>query len=91
MAEQIYEFRVSAKELEYLRQLALGDESFARIMCLPDTTSGRGASLQLSRTAAGHVRDRLMNEMDMVGFDESYAPNERGQILEGLIDRFFLR
>lgn len=91
MKELTHEFRVSAKELEYLLQIALRDESLAGLIRPQDLTRGRGATLRLSRTAAEQLRDRLMNEMDVVGFDESYIPNEQGRIIEALIDRFFVR
>ncbi len=84
-------FRVSAKELGYLRMLASRYKSLAVLIRPQGLICGRGATLQLSRSDAGRLRDILMNEMDMVGFDENYLPNEQGQIIEALIDRFFLR
>ncbi len=91
MADQISEFQVSAGELEYLRQLASRDGSLAGPLCVHEAGSGGGATLRLSREAAKQLRDRLMDEMDLVGFDENYLPNEQGLIIEALIDCLFLR
>jgi len=90
MAEN-YEFHLSAKEVDYLKQLASRDESFARLLKLQDGIPGRKVMIRLTRAEAGQLREYLMTQMDVVGFDENYAPNEQGQMLEGLTDKFFIR
>ena len=90
MVDKSHEFRVSAKESEYLKQLASRDESLAGLLrfqegaawsCDDPTKSSRSQTTKGTLNGAdGHS-----------GFDENYSPNEEGQMLEELIDRFFLR
>ena len=90
MADEIREFRVSAMEVEYLKELASRDESLARLLKVEEGAHRR-VILQLSCEDVSQLRDCLMTHMDGVGFDEDYSPNEQGRILEALIDRLFLQ
>lgn len=85
------EFLVSAKELEYLKQLASRDESFARLLKNPEVPSGQKPVIRLTRPEAEQLREYLMSRMDKSGFDQNYEPNSEGKILEELTDRFFVR
>jgi len=66
MMEETDEFRVSADELEYLKQLVSRDESLAGL-------------LRFQEGAAAAI-----------GFDKNHSPNEQGQMLKQLIDRFYV-
>jgi hypothetical protein len=90
MANEYHEFTMSAKESEYLKQLASRDESLAGLLRFQEGAHGR-VTIRLSPAEAKQLRECLMAQMDVVGFDENYFPNEEGQMLEELIDRFFLR
>lgn len=89
--EEQYEFQLPWKEFEYLEQLALSAESLANILRCQKGTPGRRVTLRLSRADAVQIREYLSTQLPIVGFDENYFPNEQGQMLEELIDRFFLR
>ncbi len=91
MQEVNHEFHVSAKELEYLRQLASRDKSLADLLGLQESPGGSSTTIRLARANAEQLRDYLTTQLATVGFDKNYSPNEQGQMLEKLIDRFYLR
>jgi hypothetical protein len=89
MIEDTAEFRVSAHELEYLNQLVSRDESLSGLPRFPDHVPDRRVTLRLSRADAERLRDSLTKQLAVAGFDGNYRPNERGKMLEELIDRFY--
>ncbi len=78
MMEENHEFRVSAEELEYLKQLALRDESLGRLLRFQKGPHDRGATIDLTRTETRQLREHLTTQLAKVGFDENYSPNEQG-------------
>lgn len=89
--EEIYEFKLSRNEADYLKQLVSHDESLIRLMKFHDGERSAKLFIRLTRSQATQLREFLMSRMDLVGFDENYEPNEEGRMLEDLIDRFFSR
>jgi hypothetical protein len=53
-------------------------------------TAGATVTVRLRRADAERLRDRLTRVLAEVGFDENYSPHQRGQLLEKLIDKFYL-
>jgi hypothetical protein len=90
MAEDNVAFRLPASEFRYLRQLSFADESLTTLIRSQGVTSHDTAVVRLSRVQAERLRDYLTARLAAVGFDENYLPNEQGQMLENLIDRFHL-
>jgi len=90
MMEETDEFRVSADELEYLKQLVSRDESLAGLLRFQEGAAGRRGTIRLSRRDAEQLRDYLTTQLAAIGFDKNYSPNEQGQMLEQLIDRFYV-
>jgi hypothetical protein len=88
--EERHEFRLSAKEFKYLKELASRDKSVANLLGLQEGTDERRVTIRLSRAEAEQLRESLTTQLAAVGFDENYLPNEQGRILEELIDRFYL-
>jgi hypothetical protein len=84
------EFRVSAEELKLLRMVCSADQTLTNRLTAATAQAPRGATIQLSRAEAEQVRDCLTTELAASGFDQDYSPTQRGQMLEGLIDRFFI-
>jgi hypothetical protein len=84
------EFQVSADELEYLKQLFSHDESLAAMLTFQEVAPSRTVTIRLSRDEAEQLRDFLTTQLAAVGFDKNYSPNEQGQMLEELIDRFYV-
>ena len=89
--EERHEFQLSAKEFEFLNQLASRDESLADLLSLRAGASGRRMAIRLSRAEVEQLREYLTTKLAEVGFDENYSPNEQGSMLERLIDKFYLR
>ena len=90
MNKETAEFQVSADELEYLKQLVSRDESLAGLLTIQEGARGRRVTIRLSRGEAEQLRDSLTTQLAAVGFDKNYYPNEQGQMLEELIDRFYV-
>ena len=45
--------------------------------------------LKISEKQADEIRDLCGEQLQLVGFDEHYAPTQEGKILESLVDKFF--
>ena len=71
-------------------ELVSGNTSLADLLRLGECENGRSAIIRLGRADVEQLRDCLTVQLAEVGFDENYALNERGQVLEELIDRFNL-
>ncbi len=90
MADKNHEFRVSAKEFEYLKHLPSLDALLARILGAAEVSHGDKVILRMSHTEAERLRDYLTMQLATIGFNEDYSVNDAGRICEELIDRFFL-
>jgi len=90
MKKETGKFEVSADELEYLKQLVSHDESLAGLLTFQEGAPDRKVTIRLSRAEAEQLRDSLTTQLAAVGFDKDYSPNEQGQMLEELIDRFYV-
>jgi len=90
MKEETNEFQVSADEMEYLKQLTSGDESFTGLLRSQTISPSGKVAVRLRPFEAEQLRDRLTTELASRGFDENYSPNNLGRMLEALIDRFFV-
>jgi hypothetical protein len=67
------------------------DEDLTRRLSAATEPAKRDTTIRLSRAEAEQVRDYLTTELAASGFDQDYSPTQRGKMLEGLIDRFFIR
>jgi len=85
------DFTVSPQEFEYVRQVVADDESLAALVSVGPQCAGAILTIRLTREEAERLRDRLTGALAESGFDEDYSPNERGRLLETLIDRFYTR
>jgi hypothetical protein len=88
--EEKHDFELSADELECLQRLAAGDDMLASLLRLQGHAHSLPVVISLSRSEAEVLREQLTTYLASVGFDENYAPNELGQMLENLIDRFYV-
>jgi hypothetical protein len=66
------------------------DESVARLLKFEEGGGSTKLILRLSREDARQLRESLTTQLAAVGFDENYEPNEQGQMMEDLIDKFFI-
>ena len=90
MMDEKYNFKLSAREMEYLNQLASRDKSLASLLKSQKGTFDCSLAIRLSRDEAEQVRERLTTELAAIGFDCDYSPNADGRMLETLIDRFYV-
>lgn len=85
-----HSFELSAKESEFLKQLASEDESFASFMKTHTAMEERRMTISLSCAEAEQFRGVLTTKLAEIGFGEQYSPNAEGDMLERLIDKFYL-
>jgi hypothetical protein len=89
MAEH-FDFVVSREELECVRRVVAGHASLSSLLSIAYPSAGATVTVRLRREDAEQLRDRLTMVLAEVGFDENYLPNQRGQVLETLIDKFYV-
>jgi hypothetical protein len=79
---------VSGSELAVLREAILSEKSDLKLNVDEDRENGR--ILLISEIEADALRDLCGDYMSVVGFDADYNPNEKGVLLEELIDKLFV-
>jgi hypothetical protein len=84
-----HHFKLTADEWQYLQRLAENDETLAKLLQSHEQAHSL-VIVSLSIAEAEEVRDRLVIQLALVGFDENYNPTEEGQMLEDLIDKFYV-
>lgn len=88
--EEKHDFALSAKEVAFLQRLAAHDNMLASVLRFEGRTHSLPLVISLSRTEAEVLRAQLTTHLALIGFDENYALNEQGQLLEELIDKFYI-
>ena len=83
-------FALSLEELEFLGRLGANDETLARLLKSAKATEGGKYVARLDRDEAERVKDSLTELMARAGFEEDYSLTKPGQMLEELIDRFYI-
>jgi len=91
MDQELVSIRLARPEIEYLATADFLPSELRNIV--RDATHGpeAGAVLAVSRVFAEQFRESFTERLAQVGFDSDYALTEEGSLLEGLIDRFFVR
>lgn len=90
MDEESLEFQLSAEELTLLRQAVFDHQSLADFLAPSQIVPGRKLIVRLDRAQAEKLRDCLTEQLARVGFDENYSLTKTGQMIEDLIDRFYV-
>ena len=91
MADDTHQFKIPSMEFEYLKGLSKSDKHLAELLRGEQVPSdGRVVTLRLSRASANELGDWLTLRLAQVGFDQNYSANTEAQLLETLIDRFFV-
>lgn len=85
-----FEFRVSRQEADFLGRLARQNRSMAPLIKFEECAQTDQKILHFDRSEARQVRKWLTTQLALAGFDQNYDLNKEGQILEDLIDRFFV-
>lgn len=89
MSDAQLEFELSSVELAFLKRLASRERSLDRFLSQQRTVPGGKHVITLGRAEAEELRGHLTELLAKVGFDSDYSPNEQGEVLEELIDRFY--
>lgn len=76
--------------MKYLQHLILCNESLGALLASHDDALGHSVTFHLSRPQSEQLRDSFSTQLTAVGFGKNYARNEEGQMLEELIDRFYV-
>jgi hypothetical protein len=82
--------RLSVEEADYLAKPTCEDKSFAALLSGYPEILVNGRAVTLSGPLAEMLRAYFAERLARVGFDTDYEPNTEGQLLERLIDTFFL-
>jgi hypothetical protein len=77
--------RLSADEFALLTEVLAKDKTLAGTL---EFQADR--SIQVLPKNAEHIRDFLTLQLATTGFDQDYAPNEQGRLIESLIDRLYV-
>lgn len=81
---------LSPEEAAYITRLTSEDNSFAALLRSHPDLQLDGRTVTLNRALAETLRDHFTERLAKVGFDANYLPNKEGQMLEKLIDTFFM-
>ncbi len=82
--------RLSKSEFDYLRQTSFLERELIKSLEEAREKSGGSFLLDLSPAIAESFRDSFTLELARVGFDQDNELTELGEVLEDLIDRFFV-
>ena len=84
-----FNVKLSHAEVEYLSNANFLTSSQLAMLSNAES-SVDGVNLILTKNSAEGFRDKFTEELARVGFDENYETTTEGQMLEELIDRFFM-
>jgi hypothetical protein len=91
MTTEKHQFKLTEDELNFLRQIALANDSVSRLLLREQSAVSDKLSIRLNRAQAEQLREYLTECLAATGFEGDYSPNRQGTMLEKLIDRFYLR
>ena len=84
----VRDFSVSSSELQLLMNVLACEPKFAPQLSAAEKRYTKMV-IRFSRVEAEEVSNYLTTELARSGFDQNYFVNERGVMLESLIDRLF--
>ena len=90
MKEQTHEFHLSAEELAFLKDVVPDNQSLADLFTHQGSLDRNKFSIRLDRARAEQLRAFLTERLATLGFEKDYSLTNQGQMLEELIDRFYL-
>lgn len=86
----IHEFALSAEEMDALRSITTKDDFLNAVIKLAMPVQGNKFRLRMNRIETEAVRDILTEQLARSGFQGDYSLTTQGQMLESLIDRFYI-
>jgi hypothetical protein len=90
MAQDKHEFKLSTDEFNFLRQIASNDTAVSRLLLREESAVSDKLTIRLNRAQAEKLREFLTERLAATGFEGDYSPNKQGEMLETLIDRFYV-
>jgi hypothetical protein len=88
MSDARSRFELSSDEVAFLRRLASREPSLERFLSQFRSGSDSKYIVDFERFESEQLRGQLTELLAKVGFNSDYSPNNQGQLLEELIDRF---
>ena len=83
--------RLSEREALYLRNTAFLPDLLANIIASATLGDDRELTISVSHAILEKFREVFTEHLARVGFDTKYEPTSEGKLLEGLIDRFYVK
>lgn len=88
MTEPVRHVTLNRREADYLLRAAFLPQALLPWLQQVQWPTGQAGTLLIPEAAAEAFRDAFTEQLARAGFDENYAPNAEGRLLEALIDRF---
>jgi hypothetical protein len=88
--QKSHEFALSVEEMNTLQSITTKNDSLNAVIKRAMAVHGIKFRLRLNRIEAEAVRDILTEQLAYSGFQEDYSLTTQGQMLESLIDRFYI-
>ena len=82
--------KLSTEEVSYLLRSRFLSERLLSLLHNAEKNNAGSVVLDIQNEVADEFRDAFGERMQEVGFDKDYKPTTEGEILEALIDRFFV-
>jgi hypothetical protein len=82
--------KLTAEEISYLLRKRFLPENLLELILNVEKSNPVTSILDITNDQADEFRDAFGSRLAIVGFDKNYMLTPEGQILESLIDRFFV-
>ncbi len=89
MTSELKTVQLSPRELMYLKNTDFLAAPLVDVVDSAESTGNERHTVRVSAEIAEEFRSAFTERLAKVGFDADYEPTSEGQMLEGLIDRFF--
>lgn len=90
MTNSLIPITLYTQEIEYLCNAEFLDRKYLEIFHEARVINDVFSEILISRELSEEFRDIFTNQLAKVGFDENYEVTTEGQMLETLIDKFFI-
>lgn len=80
---------ITKEEFDYIVNATFISDEIKSIINKNITSEGKCLKISIAEDLAEEIRDKCGDQLQLVGFDKDYNPNEEGEILESLIDKLY--
>jgi len=85
------QIKLASEEVSYLLRNRFLNPDLLSFVEKAERITPSTSVLNVTPCEADRFRDAFAEQMQKVGFDADYKPTVEGQILESLVDRFFVK